>query len=251
MHKFNSLKAIASQVASLVVVLLVSVASQAGVVKSWDLTNKTPGQLGANYGLRLNNLDNTMLMGYGSKSLIFDFDHADSNVGLQLIETNSVKELVLSGTAVGAIFSNGVVGGYGTELAGKYELDFTWRNLSIDFDGYDFLAENGIADLIVPTTQGAGTGTVKGVTAGTAFMANMLQLGDYSGNHNHTLSIKDANNPDASGWLTYTDLQGNGTGHAGDYGFNLSPVPVPAAVWLFGSALLGFAGIGKLRKSKI
>lgn len=31
---------------------------------------------------------------------------------------------------------------------------------------------------------------------------------------------------------------------------NLSPVPVPAAAWLFGSALLGFAGFSRHRKNK-
>ena len=29
----------------------------------------------------------------------------------------------------------------------------------------------------------------------------------------------------------------------------LAPVPVPAAVWLFGTALIGLAGIGKRRKA--
>ncbi len=32
---------------------------------------------------------------------------------------------------------------------------------------------------------------------------------------------------------------------------NLSPVPVPAAAWLFGSALLGFAGFSRRRKNKV
>jgi len=35
-----------------------------------------------------------------------------------------------------------------------------------------------------------------------------------------------------------------------DPGSGLNPVPVPAAVWLFGTALIGLVGFGK-RKSKI
>ena len=33
------------------------------------------------------------------------------------------------------------------------------------------------------------------------------------------------------------------------YGSSINPVPVPAAVWLFGSALIGLLGVGKRRKT--
>ena len=34
----------------------------------------------------------------------------------------------------------------------------------------------------------------------------------------------------------------------GQYGIEISQVPVPAAVWLFGSGLIGFAGVARRRK---
>ena len=56
-------------------------------------------------------------------------------------------------------------------------------------------------------------------------------------------------------WLAFLDYQTNVTdelaSNTGDYSVSLSrevaPVPIPAAVWLFGSALLGLAGIKRRR----
>jgi len=53
-------------------------------------------------------------------------------------------------------------------------------------------------------------------------------------------------------------IQGSGQARAGisvdDFFFigeQVSPVPIPAAVWLFGSALLGFFGLAKVRSSAV
>jgi hypothetical protein len=46
-------------------------------------------------------------------------------------------------------------------------------------------------------------------------------------------------------------IGGEGFGFGDSYGYNLdasfAPVPVPAAVWLFGSALMGIAGLRRRR----
>ena len=42
---------------------------------------------------------------------------------------------------------------------------------------------------------------------------------------------------------TFGDLQGQTT--QANFGFQLTPVPVPAAAWLFGSGLLGLAGLAR------
>jgi len=40
-------------------------------------------------------------------------------------------------------------------------------------------------------------------------------------------------------------------GHVGDAcGTTVSDVPVPAAAWLFGSCLMGMAGVGRRRKAR-
>ena len=50
----------------------------------------------------------------------------------------------------------------------------------------------------------------------------------------------------ASTWLTVSG--GSYTGDHWDLNMDLTPVPVPAAVWLFGSGLIGLAGVAR-RKS--
>lgn len=49
--------------------------------------------------------------------------------------------------------------------------------------------------------------------------------------------------PLAGVWST-----GKGLGHASIYYNNISPVPLPAAAWLFGSALLGLVGVARRKR---
>lgn len=78
-----------------------------------------------------------------------------------------------------------------------------------------------------------------------------VQFGEGANGKNTTLGV--------SGWLSWTAVVGNcaicgdpdvgitsGTGR-GDINIDLSPVPVPAALWLFGSALVGFIGFSRRR----
>lgn len=45
------------------------------------------------------------------------------------------------------------------------------------------------------------------------------------------------------------EAQGGATLTSGSYTTNVSPVPVPAAAWLFGSAIAGLVGFGKRKKA--
>ncbi len=56
-------------------------------------------------------------------------------------------------------------------------------------------------------------------------------------------------NPDGS--LSYATVPGMKDGPFPGFqaSFNLSPVPVPAAVWLFGSGLLGLVGVARRKKA--
>lgn len=74
------------------------------------------------------------------------------------------------------------------------------------------------------------------------------------GMHNgYSLQIgQGANDKSAAfGGSVWMDVTGNGYGGGHwDINMDLAPVPVPATVWLFGSALLGLAGFSRRRKTQ-
>ena len=197
----------------------ISSSALATVLQSWDLTNKSPGALGADYGLRLNQVDTLGLTG-SSTHMIFDFEHSGSNVILQLVDLGSDLELHLSGTAYGALYDNSALNGYGSDYEGIYELSFVWLNVQENAGGFDLVAELGLGTY----AQGSGEGMVLGTEPGTAFTgADELNFFDWSGKFGYTMDVLGTNNPDASGWVTYGDQQ-----HNGDFGFNMVEVPEPS-----------------------
>ena len=47
----------------------------------------------------------------------------------------------------------------------------------------------------------------------------------------------------------FGDATGGGAGYNANFNFTAPAVPVPAAVWLFGSGLLGLVGVARRRKA--
>ena len=82
------------------------------------------------------------------------------------------------------------------------------------FGGADLSAVGGPAQTLFGFTGNGGTGTLQSYTLGTATLA-------------------------ANGTLTFA---GNGGG---------APVPLPAAVWLLGSGLMGLVGVSRRRKAAV
>ena len=221
-------------VASMALAIGFSSSALAGtILQTWDLTNKSPGALGPDYGLRLNQMDTEQgLVDFSSSMMIFDFERADYGVTLQLVDVGGGLELHLFGTAYGALYdgSIGSAGDYGSDFAGRYELDFVWSNVQEDTGGFDLVAEFGLTT----NTPGSGMGTVLGIDPDTAFMGtDKLYIFDWTGGYTWTLDVLSTNNPDASGWLTY------GTGHNGDFGFSMIEVPEPSSLGLLAAGLLG------------
>lgn len=66
------------------------------------------------------------------------------------------------------------------------------------------------------------------------------------------LGVGTAPAPDNTAFVTFNVLvlaPGGGAGFFDSTSFDIAPVPVPAAAWLFGSALLGLMGMARRRKS--
>ena len=118
-------------------------------------------------------------------------------------------------------------------------------------DDFNYKVENGAAtsenvdfftNVLGTITIGSDTFDVDGFAGGFAFQ---FGLG---------ANAKDADVFGASSWIqTCTDgIDGACMqSHHWDLNLNLTPVPVPAAAWLFGSALMSVAGLGRYRQKHI
>jgi hypothetical protein len=213
--------------------------TQATILQSWDLTNKTPGALGLDYGLRLNHLGNFLSRG---DKLIFDFEHSSSSMMMSLVYVGGDLELRLSGTSFGAEFAKGPT--YGSTYDGLYDINFTWVDVERNRGGFDIVAEFGN---LKGHSKGADFGSVKGLSADTAFSDSQLNLFSFNGKYKDTLDLKYGRNPEASAWLTYDNgAIGETSGHAGYFGFSTT-VKVPESA-TFSMLLLGLTGVIISRK---
>ncbi len=194
------------------------------------------------YGLRLDGLYTLN----SNDEWTFDFDHASSNMQMTLDTVAATVHIY--GTSYGGLDTGA---GYDANLQGLWEIDFTYTaNVAVD-DGTPPLL-----DVVVdPEAPLSNNGTLKALfTAndGSIFVTNgdvisLEQEMEFYFNNidNHRLNCGVDNcGPDGYvgwGWLNHSD-----SSHieASDWLFTATVVPVPAAVWLFGSAmgLLGFFG---------
>ena len=146
----------------------------------------------------------------------------------------------------------------------------TWGVASTNtFFGFTWTASNGklvtgAGDYALDTVTGtvsAGTpdpvGTADGVinfTIGAGQIAGVIDFAWQTSSGIRVVNVWDIN---ADGSLSYAAVPGMENGPFPGYnaGFELtgaglvSPVPVPAAVWLFGSGLLGLVGVARRKKA--
>ena len=182
-----------------------------------------------------------------------DFDHANAST------LNTALNML--GSTYGGIVVASDFGG----LLAQAELDILNSRsadiidfLNIDNGGLYAMAESnngsgltpggghfGFLPFVVSTT---GLNQSEAGTTVTAFGAALgLTNADVSDNFSHNIF-----NDDFGLNIVDVDSAGNILSLAGrgviDPGSGLNPVPVPAAVWLFGTALIGFVGMSRRRK---
>lgn len=206
-------------------------------VGTYNLSNHLDGSVAPPlYGLRLDGL----LTGSTSEEYTFDFDHSDSAMTL----TWDGNTIVINGQAFGGEDSGA---GYVTGTTAVWDIHFEYT-VGVSSTG----GEGGLDDVFVHADN-ANFGTVSSVLGSFELEDQdadsgsglSFQLGDESGaghrgfagisgwgwmNHGANCVVGDCSHIYASDWL-----------------FTASPVPVPAAVYLFGAGLLGLVGIARRR----
>ena len=220
--------------------------SQAATI-TYNLSNH-PGsgdgidnEITQHFGLRLDGL----LGGDENQNYVFDFDHASSS--MQLVWDDVAQTIHISGEAFGGVDdSAGGLIGITTDV---WAIDFTY-NLVVPGDIGP--ASGTFDDQLVGNT-GPNTGTLSSTLFGDFTLQD-----HYSNKFGASFAFGDNNIVSQGfgvltgwGWLDYCDATGctpSGNGFTNDWLFEATVVPVPAAVWLFGSGLIALIGVAKRRK---
>lgn len=193
---------------------------------SYTLNNHPDGNAAAPfYGLRLDDL-------LGPGIYTFDFDDAENGADMRLDYDGSTIHIY--GQAWGGLDTGSAYSG-----ATLWTIDFTYTVLSSVSDG-------GIDDI----QSSNGTGTISSDQGHFNLIA-------FSGSHSYAFQIGDGNGSghrfyngtSGWGWLNYFEDGGDPNIHAysSDWLFTATPVPVPAALWLFLSSFLGLGLISRRR----
>ncbi|WP_200821155.1 VPLPA-CTERM sorting domain-containing protein [Oceanicoccus sp. KOV_DT_Chl] len=227
----NLEKKSAGKAVALACVLACSVPAYAISIGTYSLGNHSDGsESPPAYGLRLDGL----LTGASNEEYTFDFDHALSNMTL----TYDGTTVVIDGAAYGG---EDIGSGYQVGTTAVWDIHFEY------IIGVSQPGDGGLDDVRVDTdynnfgSLSSSLGTFE--LADKADGSNMsFRFGDESGSgHRGEPGIS------GWGWLRHgTDCVNESdcvNVQYSDWLFTASPVPVPAAAWLFGSALIGLVAV--------
>jgi len=218
-------------------------ASQAGAIAigTYSMHNHPDGnQAPPLYGLRLDGLRT----GNTNEEYTFDFDHALSN----MILTWDGSKIIINGQAFGGEDDNITPGG--AYVAGTTAVWDIYFEYSV---GISSVANGGEVDLVVHAdnmnfgtlSSSLGSFTLEDQSDNDTSSGLSFQLGDENG-----AGHRGFNGISGWGWLNHgADCQNKDCTHiySSDWLFTVQPVPVPAAVWLFASGLLGLVGVARRR----
>ena len=124
--------------------------------------------------------------------------------------------------------------------------DGTTQFMDHDDNWYrDYISNNGSPDPdAVLTKQFYTDDIIIGDTfAGTTWLRARVSCSE---SINGVTGLYNPDDPDNAGRMSATGHLGQG--ETEDYKINVAPVPVPGAVWLLGSGLLGLLGVRRKRK---
>ncbi len=214
---------------------------------TYKLSNHPDGNAAdPEYGLRLDGL----VDGDTNSIYTFDFDHASSDMKLYW---NGIDTVIIQGQAFGGKDIGSVYDGATTAV---WDISFTYK-VGVSTPGGD----GGVEDVVV-VADNQNFGTISSIFGDFDLRdksngSYSFQLGDEDGTGhrrndgalsgwgwlNHCPvgkpSVCDTHLA-ASDWLFTADRIGDGT----------TPIPVPAAAWLFGTGLAGLVGVARRRRSR-
>jgi hypothetical protein len=211
------------------------------------------------YGLRLDGLFTQ------DTNDIWTFDFDGSGSSMMLTYDSVANDIRIYGTVLGGLDTGSM---YHSSLQGLWSVDFRYSaNVTKGSAGSDTFFEvtgedpsnmGTITPLFNATGVAPASGEVIQVNLGTA-----ISLVDEQGSHSysfrfnntedHRLAGYGLSGPDTFvgwGWLNHSDQSHI---YASDWLFTGSrtAVPLPAAIWLFGSGLLGLFGFGLRRRCSL
>ncbi len=223
---------------------------------SFDLLSHPDGNaLPPSYGLRLDGL----FTGNGSDIWTFDFDDPSSNMTLTFDDI--ANTVAIAGQVFGGLDVNSV---YDGTLQGLWDVDFVYQaNVTSTAIPPDF--STGPFGIEVTADHASNMGSITPlfsamdggitITSGVAIELVDKDNGDFSFKFNntddHRLAGTGLMGPATyvgRGWLTHS---GGPHISASDWLFIADPipaVPIPAAIWLFASGLVGLGAVARRRR---
>ena len=164
---------------------------------------------------------------------------ASAATGAATISANPAS----SNVVLGAVFDLEVIGtGFPVTQGGGFNLGFDAavlqvNSVSIDGNVWDFVNDNGVIDNVAGNVSAVLVSAFPGVGSGDFTVATIEFLAIGLGSSGIALSEAAANLWGSGGLPISPTFDSSG---------QVTVVPVPAGIWLFGSALLALSGIGRV-----